>query len=120
MTTIDVSDGGGIVTVAVVAPATPAREAVIVAVPTPTPVAMPPPAMVKMACELDVQETAPVRSADEPSLYMPVAIICLVWPPTMDGFGGLTDIELSVGAVTLIVVTAVTPPVDAVTVAMPV
>jgi hypothetical protein len=111
------------VTVALVDAKTPFTVAVIVAVPTPTPVSNPSlPATLQTVANSgaeEVQLTDVVRSCVVPSEKFPVAVRSTVVALGRDGFGGLIVIEVRVAAVTVIDVVPETPVWVAVIVAVP-
>jgi hypothetical protein len=85
-------------TVRVVVPETVPLVAVMVLVPPATPVANPPVEIVAVAVVPDDQVTDELRSFVVLSLYVPVAVNCCVAPTVMEGFLGVTAMELSVAA----------------------
>ena len=98
------------VTVSAVSPKTLPRVALMVVNPTPTAVARPsePSALLivaKVSAD-ELQVTCVVRSWVVLSEYVPVAVYCRVNPLAMLWLAGVTEIELSVAAVT---VSAVSP-----------
>src|SRR5579871_4483423 len=92
------------VTVNVVDPLIAPDVALIVLVPTPTPVANPPVVIVAVEVVPDAHVTDPVRFCVLLSLNVPVAVNCCVAPLPIDGFAGVTAIDFSVAAVTVNVV----------------
>jgi hypothetical protein len=84
--------------------------AVMVAVPTPAPVANPVLPMVATAIDDELQLTALVRSCRLPSLYVPVAMNCWLVPFAIEPFTGLTETETRMGAVTATVTEFVIAP----------
>jgi hypothetical protein len=93
--------------------------AVMVAVPTPVPVANPLLAMVATVAEDELQVTELVRVCVLPSLYVPVAANCWLAPLAIDALPGLTDNDTRTGAVTANVAEPVIVPEAAVIVAVP-
>lgn len=79
-----------LVTVRVVDPVTAPELAAIVVVPTPVLVASPPLEIVATPGEEELQLTALVRYCVLPSLYVPVATNCCVWPLATKGAEGVT------------------------------
>jgi len=69
----------------------------IVDVPTATPVARPPAAIVATEVADELQLAVLVRFWVLPSLYVPVAVNCWVVPAAIDGLAGLIEIEVSTG-----------------------
>ena len=63
--------------------------------------ASPPAEMVAMAAFADAQVTDAVRLRVLPSEYVPVAVNCCVLPLAIDGFAGVTAIELNTVALTV-------------------
>jgi hypothetical protein len=92
--------------------------AVMIAVPTPCPLANPPLAM-PATVEDEFQLTELVRSCVLPSLYVPVAANCWLAPLTIDAFPGLTDNDTRTGNVTANVAEPVIVPEVAVIVVVP-
>lgn len=84
--------------------------AVMVAVPTPVPVANPLLAMVATVAEDELQVTELVRVCVLPSLYVPVAANCWLAPLAIDALPGLTDNDTRTGAVTATLTEPVTAP----------
>jgi hypothetical protein len=117
---IEIVDRVG-VTVRDAIPLTPLRDAVIVVEPAATAVARPEVFTVATAVFELVQLTLPVRSAVEPSLYLPVAVNCWVAFAAMLPVAGETAMEVRVatGTGTVTVALALTPLRVAVTVAEP-
>src|ERR1017187_8864123 len=83
------------VTVNTVDPLTAPDVALIVLVPTATPLANPPTVIVATPVVADAQVTDAVRSCVLLSLKVPVAVNCRVAPLVMDGFAGVTAIDCS-------------------------
>jgi hypothetical protein len=108
-------------TVSVVEPVTPLEAAEIVVVPAPTPVARPEAVMLATDGLDEAQVAVEVRTFVLPSLYVPVAVNCWVFPAAIDGFAGVTAMETSVTevAVTVSVVEPTTPPEVAVMLLVP-
>jgi hypothetical protein len=98
------------VTVRTVEPLMDDDVAVIVEVPTPTPLASPAALIVAVAVVPDDQVTVDVRFCVVPSLNVPVAVNCCVAPLLIDGFAGVTAIDCSVAAVTVRTVEPLIPP----------
>ena len=88
VTAIETSGTG--VTVRTVVPVIPAELAEIVVVPAATLVARPETLMVATAGVADSQLAVDVRTFVLPSLYVPVAANCCVFPAVIDGFAGVT------------------------------
>lgn len=86
------------VTVTVVEPLMAPDVAVILAFPTCSPVTRPEFETVAAASLSDDQLTEPVMSFVLPSLYVPVAVICLVELTVTEGVTGVTVMELRVGS----------------------
>ncbi len=111
------------VTASVVEPVTPFSAALMVAVPTATPVPSPfdPAALetVAMVAADEVQVAWLVRFWVLPSEKVPMAVNCCVVPLAIEGAAGVTAIDWSVTAVTVTVVEPATLPLVAVTVADP-
>ena len=84
----------GAVTVRVVEPAIVPSVAPILDVPAVTAVATPPGAMVPTLVLLELQATKGVRFSLLPFLKWPVAVNCSVFPATIEGFAGVTVIEV--------------------------
>jgi hypothetical protein len=97
-------------TVRVVEPETTPDVAVIVEVPTATPVAKPPAVIVAVAGVAELHVTLPVRFCVLLSLNVPVAVNCCVKPLAIEGFAGVTAIDCNVAAVTVRVVDPVIDP----------
>jgi hypothetical protein len=93
--------------------------AVIVALPTPTPVAKPPAVIVATAVEDELQLTVPVKFCLLPSLNVPVAVSCWLIPSAIEKFTGVTDKEANTGSVTVNGEEPLTVPAVAVIVAIP-
>jgi hypothetical protein len=91
-----------VVTVSVVLPDFTPEVAVTVAEPAATPVARPAAFTVATDVVLDDQITDPVMSCELPLLRLPVAVNCWVNPATIDGFAGVTAIDWSAAAVTVV------------------
>src|SRR5580698_2783626 len=89
------------VTVNTVDPLTVFKVALMVLVPTPTPVAKPPAVIVAVAVVPEAHVTEVVRFCVLLSLYVPVAVNCCVAPLAIDGFAGVTAIDCSVAPVTV-------------------
>lgn len=85
-------------TFSVVDPETVPDVAVIVVLPTPAPVAKPPETIVAIEVCDELQVAEPVRSCVLPSLYVPVAENCCVFPFAIVGFDGVTAIDTNVAA----------------------
>jgi hypothetical protein len=92
--------------------------AVMMAVPTPSPLANPPLAMLATV-EDELQVTELVRSCALPSLYVPVAANCWLVPLAIDALPGLTDNDTNTGAVTAKLAEPVMVPEVAVIVVVP-
>ena len=75
---------------------TPLSAAVMLLVPTPTPVASPPAVMVATVVVAEFQLTDAVMFAVLLSLYVPVAVNCCVAPLAIVGLTGVTAIDCSV------------------------
>ena len=107
---IEVSTAAVTVTLAV--PGTPARVAVMVALPTPAPVTRPwLPGALLMAARVGAEEThvaSAVRFWVVPSEKSPVAVSCWLVPLAMEELGGVTVIPVSTAAVTVTVVAPIT------------
>jgi hypothetical protein len=93
--------------------------AVMVALPTPAPVANPLSAMVAIAVEEEFQLTEAVRSCVLLSLYVPVAVNCCVVPFAIEAVAGVTDKEVKTGGVTVNVAELLMLPEVAVILAVP-
>ena len=102
VTPIDVSVAA--VTVRTVEPLTLPKVALIVEVPVPTPLAKPPAVIVATLVVADAHVTLVVMFCVVESLYVPVAVNCRVKPFAIDGFAGVTLIDVSVAAVMVRVV----------------
>src|ERR1700733_7231650 len=89
------------VTVRTVEPLIDEDVAVIVEVPTPAPLASPDALIVAVVVVPEDQVTVDVRFCVVPSLNVPGAVNCCVAPLGIEGFGGVTAIDCSVGAVTV-------------------
>jgi hypothetical protein len=111
------------VTVRPVEPVLPDSAAEMVVVPTARAVARPfEPAASETVAVLtseDDQVTWSVMSCVVPSAYVPVAVNCWVVPLAMEGSGGVTAMDWSVAAVTVMETVPVTLPTVAVTVTAP-
>jgi hypothetical protein len=83
--------------------------AVMIALPTPCPLANPPLAMLATV-EDEFQVTELVRSCALPSLYVPVAANCWLVPLAIEALPGLTDNDTRTGAVTATLAEPVTEP----------
>lgn len=83
-------------TVSAAAPLIAPTVAVIVALPTPAPVAVAPDIVATLVLEL-VHVAEPVTSAVDPSLYVPVAVNACVDPTPIDVLDGETEIDESAG-----------------------
>src|SRR5580658_3787294 len=92
--------------------------AVIIALPTPSPLANPLLAILATV-EDELQLTELVRSCALPSLYIPVAAYCWLVPLAIDALPGLTDIDTRTGAVTATLTEPVIVPEVAVIVVVP-
>jgi hypothetical protein len=114
---MDTSVGGS--AVSPVLPVTPPDVAEMVVVPTATVLARPPVAIVAVPASVEAQVAEAVRSAVEPSEYVPVAVNCCVTPAATTGFAGVTAMEASTGGSTVSVALPVTPPEAAEIVAVP-
>ena len=88
---------------------TPLSEAVMLLVPVPTPEARPEALIVATLAVPEVQLTDEVRFCVEPSLYVPVAVNCCVWPLAIEAEAGAIAIDFNVAAVTVCVVWPVLP-----------
>src|ERR1019366_4131537 len=84
--------------------------AVMVALPTPAPVANPLSAMVAIAVEEEFQLTEAVRSCVLLSLYVPVAVNCCVVPFAIEAVAGVTEMETRIGVLTSTLAEPVTEP----------
>jgi hypothetical protein len=98
-----------LVTVITVEPVIPLRVALIVDVPLATPVARPALEIVATEVVADAQVTWLVKSCVDLSEYVPVAVNCSVKPLTTLGFAGVTAIDCSTAAVTVITVDPLIP-----------
>jgi hypothetical protein len=107
------------VTVRVVEPLTVPETALIVLVPAPTAVANPPVVMVATPVVAELHVTEPVRFCVELSENVPVAVNCCFAPALIEGFAGVTAIDVSVAAVTVRVVEPLTVPETALIVLVP-
>jgi hypothetical protein len=92
------------VTVSKVEPLIDDDVAVMVEVPTPTPVARPAALIVAVVVVPELHVTVVVRFCVVPSLNVPVAVNCCVAPLAIEGFAGVTVIDCNVAAVTVRVV----------------
>jgi len=117
VTAIDTSTGTPTVNVAVAE--TDPSLAVIVAVPSLTPLASPPAAIVAIVGNEELQLTVPVRFCVLPSLYVPVAVYCCVVPSGIVAFPGVTAREVNTGGVTVSIADPLIVPEVAVIVAVP-
>ena len=106
------------VTVSDAVPLTEAEVAVIVVVPVPMVVANPVASTVATELEEDVQVTDG-KSWVLPSSKLPTALNCSAVPSAMDGFAGLTEIEIRCAGTTVTTVLSVNEPTVAVIVAEP-
>jgi hypothetical protein len=86
-------------TVSVASPVVPPRDAVMVLVPSRTPVATAP-VIVATPALADVHVASAVTSCVDPSLYLPVAVNASANPFATVGVAGATEIVSSTGAVT--------------------
>jgi hypothetical protein len=87
---------------------TPFKDAVMLAVPTVTPLAKPKSSIVAIGVESLVHVTSELRSAVESSEYVPVAVNCWVEPTIkLAGEAGATAIEDNVGVLVVAVVIVV-------------
>jgi hypothetical protein len=75
--------------------------AMMVALPTPAPVASPLLAIVATAVEDELQITVLVRSCVLPSLYVPVAVNCWLVPFAIVALEGVTDSDVSTAGATV-------------------
>jgi hypothetical protein len=75
--------------------------AVIVALPSPTPLARPEPFMLATVATEELQLTEPVRFCVLPSVKVPVAVNCCVVSSAMVALGGPTAMETKTGGVTV-------------------
>ena len=78
--------------------------------PLATPVARPPAAIVATAALEEDQVTELVRFCVLPSVKVPVAVNCSVSPRAIEGFAGVTAIELNAALLTMIVVVPLIEP----------
>jgi hypothetical protein len=99
-----------VVTVSTVEPTTDPNVALIVLVPTASPVARPPALILAVAGVPEAQVTEAVRLCVVLSVYIPVAVNCCVRPLAIDGFAGFTTIDTSVAVVTVSTVEPTTDP----------
>jgi hypothetical protein len=81
------------VTVSVVEPVILPIVALIVEAPSFKPVAKPPAVIVATRAADEPQVAVLVRFSVLPSLYVPVAVNCCVYPAGMEGFAGVTAID---------------------------
>ncbi len=109
----------GAVTVKVAEPLIVPEAAVIVALPCATLVASPPLLTVAIVVAEEVQVAVVVRVCVVPLLYVPVAANCCVLPAATEAVAGVTEIEVSTGAVTVSVAEPLIVPDLAVIVALP-
>ena len=107
------------VTVSTVEPLMLPSVALIVDVPTATPVARPVAPTVAVAGVPEAQVTDPVRSAVELSEYVPVATNCWVSPAAIDGLAGVTAMLCNAAAVTVNTVEPLMSPTVALTLEVP-
>ncbi len=107
-------------TVSPVEPLTEPKVALMVVLPAATLEARPCALMVAAAALRDVQVTVVVMSCVLLSVKVPVAVNCLVVPTAMLEFAGVTAMETRVAALTVSVAVPLTPPDEAVMVAVPV
>jgi hypothetical protein len=117
VTAIETSTGG--VTVSVVEPVIDPRVAVMVVDPVPVELASPVALIVAMPVADELHVAVLVRFCVLPSLYVPVAVNCSVWPRAINGFVGVIAMETSVGVATVSVVDPLMDPIVAVTVVDP-
>jgi hypothetical protein len=117
VTAIDTSAGA--VTVKVLLSVNAPWVAVIVEVPTATAVARPVALMVAIEGADDDHATVAVIFAVDPSVYVPVAVYCRVNPFATDPLAGVTAIDTSAGAVTVMVLVLLIAPCVAVIVDVP-
>jgi len=112
VTAIEISTAG--VIVRVVAPDTPAKVALMVALPAALPVTRPWLGAVLLTEATDAAEEAQVTKAVRfwvvPSEKFPVAVSCWLVPAAIETLGGVIVIEVSTADVTIRVVVADTPP----------
>jgi hypothetical protein len=97
------------VTVNVADPLMPCALAVMVATPSAKAVAAPPGAIDATPDGEAIQFAFAVRSAVEPSLYVPVAVNCWFWLAATEAVEGDTAIDSSTGAVTVNVAVPLMP-----------
>jgi hypothetical protein len=97
------------VTVSTVEPEIAPEVALIDEVPTPAAVAKPPAVIVATDVVPEAHVTLPVKFCVLLSLNVPVAVNCCVRPFATEGFAGVTAIDCSVAAVTVITVEPVLP-----------
>jgi hypothetical protein len=109
----------GTVTVKMADPLTEPEVAPILVVPCPRLVARPALLIVAVPIADDVHVTEGVKFCVLPSVYVPVAVNCCVFPWAIDEAAGLSAIETSVGAVTVSIVEPLTEPDVAVIVVTP-
>src|SRR2546423_13066942 len=95
---IAIDTKAGAVTVKMAEPLTGLAVAAIAVVPCPRLVARPVLLMVAVPIADDVQIAEVDKSWVLPSVYVPVAVNCCVFPWAIDGVAGLTAIDTSVGA----------------------
>src|SRR5258707_6046050 len=107
VTAIDAGVGG--LTVSTVEPVIAPLVAEIVDVPAPTPVARPVALIVATVVVPDAH-TALLSTCVLLSLNVPVAVNCCLLPLLLDGFAGVTAIDISVGGVTVSTVEPVIVP----------
>src|ERR1700740_2757504 len=92
---VPLGGGGALVTVRVVAPLIVPWVALITDDPTATPVARPALVMLATLGVAELQVACPVMSRVLLSEYIPVATNCWAEPMPMEGFAGVTAIEVS-------------------------
>jgi hypothetical protein len=86
------------------------EDAMMLALPTPTPEASPALLMVANDVGVELQVTALVRSCVLLSLYVPVAVNCWLVPFAIEGLAGVTDKESRIGGLTATLTEFVTVP----------
>src|SRR5580658_3541776 len=112
----------GAVTVNTVEPEIDPEVALIELVPTPAPVARPPAAIVAVEVVAEAHVTEAVRFCVLLSLNVPVAVNCCLFPRVIEGFAGVTEMEVrdgTTGSPTARFTEPVTGPAPAVMVAVP-
>jgi hypothetical protein len=114
---IEVTTAG--VTASVAEPLIVPDVALIVVVPVARLVAKPTPLMVATVVEEELQLALVVRFCVVPLLYVPVAVNCCVYPAATEAVPGVTEIEVSTGAVTVNVADPLIVPDVALMVAVP-